>query len=355
MVAYASASGLARLRSLDWLRVKRSIKQKLGLLEPLRLDVYGGYAGHRRAYIWGRALEDELPEPPSADDTVWVNLKRSLRQLESDEVPGLAVQLELAGHRCQLVTDSEGYFFAEPPLVSELTPGWHTCGVRCIDDSVPSGAGTEYQGNVMVVRQNARFGVISDIDDTILQSHVHNRFKQAAVTLLGNAVTRLSFPGARQLYNGLQRAGRGAPFFYVSRSAWSVHAVLEHFIQYQGLPRGPLVLRHVGLFNDAERRRGHKRGEIERILATYPELDFVLIGDSGQSDAFIYLDVAERHPGRVLAILIRNVTSGARSEQIRLALSAAGRSRPPGLLFDDDARAARFCAQLGLWQANDVA
>ena len=75
-------------RSLALLRAKRRVKQRLGLLEPLRLDVYGGYAGERGGIVWGRALEDDPPEAPTADDTLFDNLRRSWRQLHSDEVPG---------------------------------------------------------------------------------------------------------------------------------------------------------------------------------------------------------------------------------------------------------------------------
>ncbi|HEU5073765.1 MAG TPA: phosphatase domain-containing protein, partial [Polyangiaceae bacterium] len=266
-------------RSLTALRWKRRLKQRLGLLEPLRLDVYGGYAGQRGAIVWGRALEDEVPAGPTPKDTLFDNLQRSLRQLHSDEVPALGLSVQLASYAATVVTDDEGYFATELEFTEPLTPGWWVAQARTLDVS-PLEPPATGKGNVLVPDAGARFGVISDIDDTILQSHVRNRVKQAYVSLLGNAVTRLSFPGTRDLYVGLERAGNGAPCFYVSRSAWNIHATLEHFIAHQGLPKGPLILRDVGLFNDREKRRGHKRREIERIFATYPELPFILIGDS---------------------------------------------------------------------------
>jgi len=336
-------------RSLAVLRLKRRVKQRLGLLEPLRLAVYGGYAGERGGIVWGRALEDDPPEAPSSADTLFDNLRRSWRQLHSDEVPGLAVRVQLASYSTSVMTDDEGYFATEFAFTAPLSPGWSVARARTLEASPPLGPCASGAGDVLVPAAGVRFGVISDIDDTILQSHVRNRLKQAYVALLGNAVTRLSFAGTRDLYLGLVRGGNGAPCFYVSRSAWNIHATLEHFIAHQGLPKGPLILRDVGLFNDHEKRRGHKRREIERIFATYPELAFVLVGDSAQADATIYLDLAQAHPGRVKAILVRDVTRAPQRAGIERAL----RERcPPGvrvLIFDDARAAAQACRAWDLW------
>jgi hypothetical protein len=44
------------------------------------------------------------------------------------------------------------------------------------------------------------------------------------------------------------------------------------------------------------------------MLALYSDLPFVLIGDSGQHDPEIYRQIVAEHPGRVLAVYIRNVS-----------------------------------------------
>jgi phosphatidate phosphatase APP1 len=66
--------------------------------------------------------------------------------------------------------------------------------------------------------------------------------------------------------------------------------------------------------------RGHKLGAIERLFAFYPGLPFVLVGDSGQHDAAIYAEVMRRHPGRVLAVYIRDVTPGEEVDREAKAL-----------------------------------
>ena len=50
-----------------------------------------------------------------------------------------------------------------------------------------------------------------------------------------------------------------------------------------------------------------KLSAIETFLAFYPDLPFILIGDSGQEDATIYKTVVERHPGRIQAVYIRTL------------------------------------------------
>lgn len=350
-----SSQWRARARKLDlrWLKLRRKLKRRLGVLDPLRIDAYIGFAGAGRAILRGRALEDELPTPPRPGDSIWDNLRRSLRQLESDEVPGLTLEVSFAGRRSTVVTDEEGYFFADLEVPDPISPGWHAWHVRALDPTFELSAGVSAEGALLVPSTGARFGVVSDIDDTILQSHVSHRLRQAYVTLLGNAITRLSYEDTQTLYRGLALAGRDAPFFYVSRSAWNIHAVLEHFIAHQGLPRGPLALRDVGLLNPPERRRGHKAREIERIFAMYPALPFVLIGDTGQRDAFIYMDLAQRYPSSVLAILIRDVSSRQRTQKVTEALRDGVPSPCLWKVFGHADEAVRFCRDHGLWSAAE--
>ena len=59
------------------------------------------------------------------------------------------------------------------------------------------------------------------------------------------------------------------------------------------------------------------------MLTTYPHLPFILVGDSGQHDAEIYAETAQRHPGRVLAIYIRDVTEAERDLKVEAVLKPA--------------------------------
>jgi phosphatidate phosphatase APP1 len=180
----------------------------------------------------------------------------------------------------------------------------------------------------------------------------------ARAVLLGNAHTRLPFPGVAPFYRALQAGADGQadnPFFYVSSSPWNLHDVLLEILDRHGLPPGPLVLRDWGVGRDARPfgHRTHKLAAIRRIAETYPALPLLLVGDSGQEDPEIYREVVGLLPGRVRAIYIRNVGPGqdrvaavtALAEQVLAAGSAL-------VLAEDTLAAARHAAARG-WIAAD--
>jgi phosphatidate phosphatase APP1 len=70
----------------------------------------------------------------------------------------------------------------------------------------------------------------------------------------------------------------------------------------------------------AEDSRAHKLGVIERLLAEFAQRRFVLVGDSGEADPEIYAQTFRAHPGRIDAIVIRDVTGESRlAERYRAA------------------------------------
>jgi phosphatidate phosphatase APP1 len=94
---------------------------------------------------------------------------------------------------------------------------------------------------------------------------------------------------------------------------------LSDFLDHQGLPRGPLLLRDIGLHQAPP--VDHKSAAVQELLEMYPELKFVLIGDSGERDPEIYLEAAARHPGRIVAVYIRDLGGKSRIDD------RAGRAR----------------------------
>jgi phosphatidate phosphatase APP1 len=45
-------------------------------------------------------------------------------------------------------------------------------------------------------------------------------------------------------------------------------------------------------------------------MAANPQLGYVLMGDTGQHDAMVYRDAVLRHPGRVMAVVLREPGPG---------------------------------------------
>jgi phosphatidate phosphatase APP1 len=171
-----------------------------------------------------------------------------------------------------------------------------------------------------------------------VRSNVARKLKMILTVALTNARTRLPFPGVAEFYRALH-AGVN-PIFYVSKSPWNLYAPLIEYLAVQGLPLGPLILRDFG-FSTA---KNHKTIAIEDILATYPKLNFILIGDSGEQDPEIYGDIVRRFPGRIGAVYIRAVTKR----------KVAMPDRCPMVLAPDTEAAAAHAAAAGLIQASDL-
>jgi phosphatidate phosphatase APP1 len=213
----------------------------------------------------------------------------------------------------ETVTDQEGYFrlSLRPGALPPALDGWHPAAVEVTGCPVRGWSRTSAPVEVLVPGARAAVGIISDIDDTILQTHVTHRLKMIWLTLVENAYTRLPFEGTTELYRALAAGPSGTadnPVFYVSKSPWNLYQFLIEFMDRHRLPRGPLLLRDLGVHDEAP--LDFKAACLERILVTYPRLPFVLIGDSGERDPDIYLEIAAQHRGRIKVIYIRDVGSG---------------------------------------------
>lgn len=322
--------------------------------DPIYLAAYRGYGNHQILHLRGRALQGNALAPAQAGDSRLENLWAAYQRLDSDEVAGVQVTAHYAGQEWSTVTDSEGYYtlaitpatpIPSPPLWQEVALWW----------DAPATAKTGACGAaVLTPPPTARFGVISDIDDTVLVSHAASPFRMALTALLHNAHTRSPFPDVAGFYQALQAGVRGDeqnPIFYVSSSPWNFYDLLVEFMQVNGIPAGPLLLRDYGRQNLRDiGHRSHKRQTIDALLATYPALPFVLLGDSGQEDPEIYAGVVQDYPGRIRGIHIRDVTpaSARRRNAIHALARQTAAAGAPLLLSAATADAASFARQLGL-------
>jgi phosphatidate phosphatase APP1 len=283
---------------------------------------YLTYGTLSKLFIKGRVVEAEALRAASEDDSRWRNFRNTLKRFRSDEIANAKVRVNFQNQAQDLITDEEGFFetwleVSSPLLVTEGndTP-FRLFNVELLAPLRKEQTETQFAGQVMVP-QNAAFGIISDVDDTILQSDATRIFKMARKVLFGNARTRLPFEGVAEFYQQLHQNKN--PLFYVSSSPWNLYDLLVEFLEVNDIPLGPLLLRDWGI-SDKELlptgHAGHKLQAITQILDTYPALPFLLIGDSGQEDPEIYSEVVAQYPGRILAIYIRDVSAGSRTESI---------------------------------------
>ncbi|EJF09889.1 MULTISPECIES: App1 family protein [Pontibacter] len=292
-----------------------NLRRKLNMFGPLHIMTYRSYGTPNRLYVKGRVLVDKGITVSEENDTLWENILNMYKRFNSREIPGARVELCLGDQKHEITTDVEGYFVMnlapEKPLV--LDDIWHTINITLTDSPVAFEGPVKAQAHVLVPPPDAEYGIISDIDDTIVRTGATSMLQTGRNVLLNNAHSRIPFHGVSSFYKSLQLGRNGKrnnPFFYVSSSPWNTYDLLYHFLELNEIPQGPLLLRDFGMDESklgASDHMSHKYKEIENILITYPELKFILIGDSGQQDAEIYAEVVKKHPGRVLAIYIRDV------------------------------------------------
>ncbi|WP_207955706.1 phosphatase domain-containing protein [Rubrobacter marinus] len=218
---------------------------------------------------------------------------------------------------------------------------WHPVEVELLETS---GAEARASGRVLVPN-GARFGVISDLDDTVIQTGVTSLLKMLRTALLHNAHTRLPFEGVTHFYRALQ--GDANPIFYVSSSPWNLYDLLEDFLDVHGVPAGPLFLKDWSPMA-LKGHEQHKLGVIRTLLATYPDLPFVLVGDSGEQDPEIYRTVVRENPGRIAAVYIRDVTTAERDVVVHAIARQVRSFGVEMLLVPNTAAAAEHAADRGL-------
>ena len=276
--------------------IRRRQRGRRPILEP-----YLGYATPDTLIARGRVLTALRRSEPLPTQSKWANFKQMLSLFLTDEVADVTV---VAGEH-EAVSDEEGYV----TLVLErggTAPGWHEIPVTVKGEDHPE------LFPVLVPRADARFGVISDIDDTMLETGAYSLARNLWTSLTGSVDTRSLFPDSVKLMERLSEDGLN-PVFYVSSSPWNLHWFLQEIFAAHGLVRGPTFLRDLGLSETqfiSGTHGDHKGASIDAILLANPGLPFVLIGDTGQHDAHVYLDAARRHPGRIARVILREPGPG---------------------------------------------
>jgi phosphatidate phosphatase APP1 len=341
-------------------RARRGIDslERLVDRDPYHVVGYRGYGTQRRILVLGRALQHEGLATPEPSQSKVRNLFAMLKRIESDPLPFAQVRARLpGGEEHALVADDEGFLHEWMEVVERPVEGWGSVQLELLDASgEPARPG---KAPFLIPPTSAAYGVISDMDDTVLQSHVTSFIRAARMVLLENARTRLPFPGVAAFYRALEAGATGSahnPVFYVSGSPWNLYDVISDFLEAQGIPAGPLLLRDWDLGPSLLRNAGHKLGHLEEILAAYPLLRFILIGDSTQEDPEIYAETVAAHPGRILAVYIRNVLAHPeRSSQIRRLAEQVAAAGATLVLADDTLAVARHAAAHGWINSETLA
>lgn len=326
------------------------------------VDVFTGWGTPEAFTIRGRSYEVLPSEIDEVRRSRFATIRENVNQFRMRDLGQAEVEVEVGGLRARGRCDREGLFqmrIAAPGGV--LQPGTSPVHAWVLDvagrrrEPVSTGA-------VQLVAPTSRVGLISDIDDTVLVTHVLERLTMIRNTLSRSVDRMEPATGMADLYRAVAAAQpRTSPvgFFYISGSPTGLHRKLEAFLAHNGFPAGSLVLRRIGgqsfvptalrtwrpfsLMSAADPifdTESFKVQQIGAIMESLPAMRFILVGDSGERDPESYRRVCSdpRFGGRVLAIYIRNVTG-----EPAVAPRFAGQT-----LFDDPSPVVRELVRRGL-------
>lgn len=313
--------------------------------DPIQIVTFRSYGTANHLYAKGRSIQDEDID---LNQTGLFNLLRnSWKRFITDKVTNAKLTLTLPDNRTiSTVTDSQGYFLIDE-TIENLLPltdeeGWMQFSISFTENKSGRKIQQEnkFKGEILIPKNTAKYGVISDIDDTILHTGLTSRLKWAVIknTFFKSADKRIPLKGAADFYQKLHDGKSGNdcnPIFYVSHSPWNLYNYLEVFLEVNNFHKGPILLRDfVNPFaKKYKAEKPQKQTEIINILKTYPKLPFILIGDSGQHDPDIYQEITESYPGRILAIYLRDVNRRKKMERVKNLYK--NYTRVPVLLVDD--------------------
>jgi len=331
--------------------LKHQLRNRFHPHTPLDIVAYRGFGNQSNSTLTGRVLAYREPLSSSLESK-WRNLQQSYSRFETDEVPHVLVQANVNDECYQTHSDSEGYFVFEFPTPSNANAGTFDIALSLPERSSEHSSSI---GTVHVPNNTAKFGVISDIDDTILETNATSLLKMMRLTLLESSRTRLAFSGVGNFYSALHQGVN--PLFYVSSSPWNLYDFLVDFMQLNKLITGPLFLRDFGVDQSkfiAGPHTTHKLDQIRKILSTYPDLPFILIGDSGQDDPEIYATVVNEFPEQILSCYIRDVSGAVRDKKVRTTIQSLKKHQTDMLLVPDTLAAAVHAASRGWISEKDV-
>lgn len=341
---------------------KLRIGKRLGLIHSVMIIPYQGFGNGNELFFLGRVLKNRGIGVSRLGDSKWRNFTKMYKRFMTWKISDVRLEASFEGIKKTVATDTEGYFEFRMKLPKPIKSDqpWQKVRLELLDKVIQSQKPPVVYCNVFVPSEHVEFGVISDIDDTIVPTGATRVWQMLKTTFLGNAQTRVPFPGVAAFYQALSKGLVGHennPFFYVSSSPWNLYDFLHEVMNIHMLPQGPLMLRDIGLSREhffAGSHSEHKLLQIKRIFDIIRDIPFILIGDSGQHDAEIYLQVIKDFPGRVKMVYIRDIDP-ARHEKVLFTTEEIKKLGVETLLVTDTIEATHHAVSRGWILKKDIA
>jgi phosphatidate phosphatase APP1 len=267
------------------------------LLQNVVDDAWFGAHGY---HFSGRLTE--IRSAPDKDSSRLSALYRNTRMLLTSGEEGV-VTWRVEANEWSLRVDDHGYWEIAANQMLSLAPGWH---------EIETKPAASTQAGLFVPDPRNPFGIISDLDDTILVSEVLSKRSLLKNSLTLPAEQRDPVPGMAALYRRMLQvnpAPEASAVFYVSSSPRQLTDNLRRFLKIKNFPRGVLQLKEIGhgSGDSMGEHEAYKLRRIETILAEFPQTKFYLFGDDGERDPEVYDAVLAKHAEQVAGVWIRRI------------------------------------------------
>jgi len=273
---------------------------------PILLHYYA-LVNDGQALIFGQLTAKRLRDFSFAAFSRRTTFRTLLSLYRSRPMANRTMTLHYPSFDLDVVTDNTGFFMVRHDVASEDLPLQRaTVGeqmVQLIDGLYKLGMHHITTPDI----------VISDIDDTILHSHISRKIRKVRTLMFTPVERRLAVEPVKSLIHRIVK--QGATAFYLSNSEQNLYPLIYRFLVLNAFPVGPIFLKQMRRIRDLIRYRKlptpevHKMKMLNILLPMFTEKNFVLIGDNTQYDLSIYLTAAKNYPANIKAIYIRRAIS----------------------------------------------
>ena len=320
-------------------------------MKPI-LKLYRGYANEQELIVMGHVFKPTTIQDYNFQKKNIKNARSIINLFSAKTHANADVYLEHNGIKIHTKTLDDGYFKFCVPLDQSKKYGWIDYQVAIV-----------YKDKIIAAKESyirphkGNFGIISDIDDTFLVSHSLNPFKKLYVLLFRDIHKRKVFDDVVSHYQALSFAGRQNKeeqnaFFYVSSSEWNLYRFIIKFTEIHQLPKAVLLLKDIktkltDFFLTGRGNHNHKFEKIKHILEFYPNLEYILLGDDSQKDAYLYEAICKIFPVTVKAVYIRQ-TGHHKKEKIMSLLRNLETLKVAVCYFKDSSEAIAHSKTIGI-------
>lgn len=316
------------------------------------IKVYHSFGSRKQVQVTGHVFKQRPPEIFAENNFFIANLKALLGLFKVKTIPGVELELDFFGIKHHTSSLEDGFFRFEFDADDHLPYGWHTVEIKGIH---PETEEIIISMGKLFVPQINKFAVISDIDDTIMKSYSATILRRLYELISKNAHRRRVFENTIEWYKDLAEAHPPGTeiraFFYVSSSEWNLYEYLNIVFKKNELPEGIFLLNSLRTLKSFWKtgKTGHegKLLRIGRLMNTFPDVKFVLIGDNTQKDPEIYNEIVQKYPNQVRAVLIRNGKE-KNVPKTTLILKEIAKYNIPVLQFSTTQEGINFSREIGI-------